>query len=87
MSTTTIESTLTTKAAETGGMIVFKFGKTSLVGLSGSNPERRIVRITRALKKADVDVSDAKSVVLKSAPKGAHNVRGMTGAEIAELVG
>lgn len=87
---TTIAPDLTTQAADKGGRIVLKVGKVALVGLEGSNPERRITRITRALRKGGDEgkalADAAKVTILKSAPKTAHNVRGMTGAEIAEDV-
>jgi hypothetical protein len=83
MSTTTIPATLTTQAADKGGRIVFTLGQVNLVGLEGSNPERRVVRITRALNKGGVDVANAKVRILKTVPKRSHNVRGMTAREIA----
>jgi len=84
MTTTTIPPSLATQAAETGGRIVLTVAGKSLYGIEGANPERRVVRILRALRKADVNTDKHQVRILKATPKGAVNVRGLTGTEIAE---
>jgi len=86
MSVTTVTASLTTQAADKAGsrIVLHVLGK-NLVGLEGSNPERRIVRITRALRKAGGD-TEGYTVKVRKAPSDAVSVRGVTGADIATEV-
>jgi len=86
MSVTKIAASLATQVVEkTGSRIVLSVLGKSLVGLEGSNPERRVVRITRAIRKAGGD-TEGFTVKVRKAPNGAVSVRGQTGAEIAAEV-
>jgi len=86
MSVTQVAASLATQVAEkTGSRIVLTVLGKHLVGLEGSNPERRIVRITRALRKAGGD-TEGYTVKVRKAPSDAVSVRGVTGADIATEV-
>ena len=86
MATTTVAPSLATQAAaKAGSRIVLTVLGKHLIGLEGSNPERRIVRITRALRKAGGD-TEGYTVKVRKAPADAVSVRGVTGADIATEV-